>query len=92
MLRRQPTRLVRAIAIRNHLLPLIRERGEMQRRPFGASFISAIKWACRPAGETVPWDTQRTECDLFLFSLRIPMKSTADSDRNWPPIPNEAGR
>ena len=25
-------------------------------------------------------------------SLRIPMKSAADSDRNWPPIPTEAGR
>jgi hypothetical protein len=24
--------------------------------------------------------------------LRIPMKSAADSDRNWPPIPTEAGR
>jgi NAD(P)-dependent dehydrogenase (short-subunit alcohol dehydrogenase family) len=36
--------------------------------------------------------SDRIRVNCVCPGLRIPMKSAADSDRNWPPIPTEAGR
>ena len=40
----RPTRLTRAIAIRNHVLPLVRERGVQERFKIGEGFVSAVQW------------------------------------------------
>jgi hypothetical protein len=39
-----PTRLSRAIAIRDHVLPLVRERGVPERFKVGDGFVSATRW------------------------------------------------
>ena len=66
----------RAVEIRDHVLPLIRQHGELQREPFGTQFITKTRWACRPSGETVPIKRAEREADaVLLFSLRTPFSN-----------------
>jgi hypothetical protein len=63
----------RAVEIRDHVLPLIRQHGELQREPFGTQFITKTRWACRSSGETVPVKHAKSEADAaLLFSSRTP--------------------
>jgi len=41
---KKPNRLSRALAIRDHILPLVRERGVPQRLKAGEGFVSTTKW------------------------------------------------
>ena len=66
----------RAVEIRDHVLPLIRQHGELQREPFGTQFITKTRWACKPSGETVPVKHAKREADaVLLFSLRTPFSN-----------------
>ena len=70
-------RMARAVEIRNHVLPLIRARGELQRMPFGTQCITKTRWLCRPSGETVSESTlrQADADELLRFSLRTPFSN-----------------
>jgi hypothetical protein len=54
----KPTRLSRAIEIRDHVLPLVRARGAPQRFQVGQDFVSATQW----------------EHAVFTFGLWVPNK------------------
>ena len=80
-------RIARAIAIRDHVLPLIREHGTLDRHPFGKSYITTTRWFCTLSGETLPERAARTDQGLLIFSLRTPF-SNWDAVRS--PVPSYA--
>lgn len=63
-------RRARAIEVRDHVLPLISERGALVRQPMGErGFITTARWSCALSGETLP---EHAKDRAFLFILVTP--------------------